>query len=720
MPAQARNSKSLAAKSVPASQSSTTTKAKKSKSATDVPENKPTAQAKSSGSSTKKKGGDPASDRLQEVLNRLKVSNNIAVDTEGSGLDWRRNHIVGYVLTFGPKPQDSYYVPFRHLGNANVGGHNGPTHAEGWDGKLAPGEKELVEAFDKQGATLTFHHANFDLKFLSRVGYRFRPRAEDTMINACLINEWQGRFSLEFCANVAGVQAKKSAEMVEYLCQKFPEAAAARKSAMGHYWRLPGDDPMAVDYAVGDGTTTWQLREWQMEQLRLQELERVWDVESRLINVLARMSVKGIKVDEGEFSRLRAYIKSEIERLLNSFPSDFNARSPDDVRHWMEKHGCTNWPMTPASKRFPQGQPSMQESWLETHDAGRAVVSLRKFMTLRDTFVQPLMTTHLWNGRVHTNFNQLRNDEFGTITGRLSSDSPNLQAVPKHNEEIGRLFRSIFVPDEGKIWASTDYSQMEPRLLAYYSRCKVLFNGYTSSPPIDAHTAVAVAANREWHNLNENEQKHYRNAYAKRINQTIITGGGKGVLVSKYKVDPAEVDRVWADYFRAMPEIKDIQKRMSKRMRQRGYLITLLGRRCRLLDPNKDYVALNRALQGGNADCMKLKLVEMSEYLDEADSAVDMLNTVHDAVDFQFPEEDRPIYRRCIDIMQSFGPDDVITLDIPIVVDEGEGPNWAIATYGPEKPKKEAPKPAATNAPAKRANGTGTRKKSKGEARAEA
>lgn len=624
---------------------------------------------------------DAASATLQEVLNRLQQQKQRCVDVETSGLNWRKNHIVGYVVTFGPAPQDSYYIPFRHFGNANVGERSGPTTAENWDEKLAPGERELVTALDQQGTTLFGHNMSFDLKFLSRVEFTFRPRIEDTIINAPLIDELQGKFSLEFCANDAGVQAKKSAQMSNYLCEKFNIPAAKAKEAMGHFWRLPGDDSMAMEYATGDGTTTWQLRDWQMKEIEKQELTRVWDVESRLIPVLARMSVKGIRIDEERFTWLKTYIKSSIDALKREFPEDFNERSSLDVRHWMEQHGHTDWPTT------ANGQPSMIAAWLENYEAGKKVIKIRKLSVLRDTFALPLQVTHLHNGRVHTNFNQLRGDEYGTVTGRLSSDSPNLQAVPKHDEETGRLYRSIFVPDPSMTWASVDYNQCEPRLLAYYSRCKVLFDGYMSDPPVDAHTAVAVAANRRWHTLTPSEQKHYRNAYAKRINQTIITGGGKNVLVEKYKVPREEVDQVWNDYFRAMPEVRMIQKKMSKRMEDRGYLLTLLGRRCRLQHRDKSYVALNRALQGGNADILKLKMVEVDEYLDSIGRPLDMLLNCHDATEFQFPEEARKHYQECLRIMQDFASNGaVIKLDIPMTVDAGEGPNWAVATYGPEKP----------------------------------
>lgn len=692
-------SKSSAAASQTSLLFMTAAKVNKPKSVTGSIGGQPTRQVKPSSGSirAKKIASSEAERKLEIVLKRLAVSKLRCIDVETSGLDWKRNHIVGYVVCFGPNDADSYYIPFRHLGDANIGGRQGPATATNWDGELASGERELIEAIDKQGVTNFGHNYGFDLRFMAKVGMKFRSRCEDTIINAPLLNEFQGKFSLEHCCTLAKVQAKKGAMINDYLCGKFPEAAKAPKQAMSHFWRLAGNDPMAVTYAEGDGPSTWQLRDAQMKDIlkidtyagrEMPSLEQVWDVESRLIPVLARMSVHGIKIDEEGLSNLRREIKTGLERLYGAFPSGFNARSPKDVQDWMTKHGCTDWPRTAPTTRFPNGSPSINKAWLENHEAGRQIVKVRKLETLRDTFVMPLQTDHLFKGRVHTTYNQLRNDKFGTVTGRLSSNDPNLQAVPKHDEEIGRMFRSIFVPDEEMIWGSPDFNQCEPRLLAYYSGCKVLMEGYHANPPLDAHTAVAMVANKNWHNLSKAEQKQYRGEISKRINQTVITGGGKGVLVSKYKMDPNDVDKFWNDYFKAMPEIRTIQKKMSKVFRERGYILTLLNRRCRLVD-DRDYTALNRALQGGNSDVIKLKMVEVDEYLEREGRPIDMLNTCHDAVDYQFSEENRQHYTKSLQIMEDFGKGAVIKLNLPLPVDGGEGKTWSEATYGPQDGAKK-------------------------------
>lgn len=646
-----------------------------------------------------------ADDQLQTVLNRLDDPTQgklLAYDTETSGLDWRANHVVGHVVTFGPEPSASYYVPVRHGGGGNIGGISGPSTATGWDGKLAPGERELLDRVFKSGRRIVGHHLAFDLKFAFRlIGTQaFEPQFEDTMVNEPLINEFAGKFSLEACCARRGVQAKKGQLMYDYIHALFPEVPATQQS-MGHFWRLAGNDPIAVEYATGDGTSTWQLRDSQMIDINGQvefrrvngepvytSLAKVHDIESRLIRVLARMTCKGIKADVGYFealrNRLNTQINELIERDFTGHPDidEISFQAPSDVQWFMTKHGITDWPMTPKTKK-----PSFPESWLKLSEPGRKIIAGRQIVHMRNSFVTPLLEEHIWKGRVHANFNQLRGDDYGTIIGRLSADSPNLQQAHKRDPVRGRMLRGGFIPDDGMVFAEADYRQCEPVLLTFVSRCKVLLNGFRAIPPVDAHAAVTRAMNLhrgydDW----DDKQKKAARENGKRINQTLITGGGKGVIVEKYDADPAEVDQQYRDYFKAMPEIKTTQKNMERVFKQRGYIVTLLGRRLHLPRHDLSYVALNRYLAGGNADILKSKMVEIDDYLEsKGRPPVDMLNNIHDAIDFQFDPAYRDVYYECIEIMQRFGPNDLITLDVPLGVDHDEGPNWAVATFGEEK-----------------------------------
>lgn len=649
--------------------------------------------------SKKRQTNVAAEEKLRIVLRRLDEQPLRCFDVETSGLDWMKCHIVGFVLTFGPDPRDSYYLPFRHKPGGNIGGEPGPQDRHGWDRKtLHRGEKTLIAKLDQTATTNFGHNTNFDIKFMWEAGMQHHvSRFEDTQINAALIDEFQGRYSLEACANLAGVFAKKSREIEEHLIRQFPgdciEGGREDKAPMAHYWRLAGDDPVAVEYAEGDGTSTWQLRDWQMQQIGDQQLTLVHDIESRLIPILARMTIRGIRVDTDRLDALIRNTDEQIGDLSKEFWDGFNPKSPLDVERYLTDKGVTDWQFSPGRKvRQPDGstirvpQKSFTEQWLLTQEHGKPIIRVRKLMTLRSSFLGPLRERHVRDdGRVHPSFNQLRSDEFGTVTGRLSCSDPNLQAVTKHDVDVGKLHRSVFIADEGRRFATRDYSQIEPRLLAMYTGSRVLWEGYTSDPPIDAHTSVSMQANRKWNDLTPAEQKAYRNNFGKRINQTVITGGGKGVLVGKYGVPANEVDQMLRDYHRVFPELRPFQKRTAATFRHFGYLCSLLGRRARLASFDLDYTGTNRLLQCGNADIIKLKMVEIGEWLETLGrpSEIDMLNNIHDDLCFQFkPGYGRELFDKAGEIMIRFGENEVIDLEgMPMVVDDGIGGDWAEATY---------------------------------------
>lgn len=591
---------------------------------------------------------------LNEIARRIASSTTLVVDVETNGLDWKRNKTVGYVLSFGPRDEDGVYLPIRHEGGGNLDP----------DRVLGMLREELPKVPHVVG-----HNLQFDLQFIEADGIRIldvKKRFEDTQINACLINELASSFSLDAQAKSAGVQFKKGDELYRHMAAKF--GGEPVRSQMANFWKLAGDDPVGTSYAVGDGASTWQLWAWQQPKLDEKDgqgwdLRKVWDVECRLIPVLADMSRRGVRVDEERLSRVRSLVERRVTRLKESFPKDFNERSGPQMRKLFEDAGITGWPTT------EKGNASFTEAWLMTNDVGKRVVGLRKMSNLLNSFVVPLQERHVFHGRVHTTFNQGRSDEFGTITGRLSSSDPNLQQVPKRNKQLGPVFRSVFVARDGWKWGSADLSQCEPRILSHYSGCKVLLEGYRAVPSVDAHSAVAKAANVE-------RQK------GKTINQLLLTGGGVNNLAGQLGVSVAEARQLMNQYFAAMPEIRTLQDVSKRVFEARGYVRSFLGRRSHLEDRRFSYKAINRLLQCGNADMIKWMMVRIGEETWGNKDFRMMLN-IHDALDFEFNREGEPLYARALEIMKDV-EGEPFNLAVPMEVDADEGPDWGIATYGAE------------------------------------
>ena len=609
----------------------------------------------------KKQPTGPDLGQIERRIKEVKRTEALVIDEETTGLRWQTDKTIGHVLAFGPAPDDSIYLPIAHTGGANLDRNK-------VNGAIIAGLKA------NPGIRLVNHNLAFDLKFMAKEGLRhglFGP-LECTMINACLIDERQRSFSLDACAEFAGVQSKKGTGLYEYLAKKF--GGEPNKNQMQHYHKLAGNDPMAVEYATGDGTSTYQL--WQAQQVELdnQDLRQAWEIECRVIRVLHRMTSRGIRIDEERLAQVRKVVIARMEKLAQLLPPNFNVKAPTQMIKFFTDHGISGWPTT------GKGNPSFAEEWLETNEPGRNIIAVRKLRHLINSFITPLQETHIFNGRVHTNFNQTRGEEFGTITYRLSSDHPNLQQVHKRDSLLGSVYRSVFVPDKGMLLGTADYAQIEPCLLAHYGQVKVLLEGYLSTPTIDAHSAVARSVFGPEFTKEEREK-------AKRVNQAVLTGAGKDKIATMVGGDKAE--KFVDDYHRSMPEIRTIQKHSANVMRSRGYVKCLLGHRARLEHGQSKfgdfaYKTLNRLLQVGNAGILKKSMADIDEYYASEGDRVHLLLNIHDDLVTQFAEEDRNIYNKGLEIMQDFGPGKSIYVDVPIRVDAKDGNNWAEATYGIE------------------------------------
>jgi DNA polymerase-1 len=608
------------------------------------------------------------------VLNRLRdpQTKTWVYDAETTGLSWKTDRIVGHVMTFGPAPSDTYYVPVRHGENylsGNILEHPDKLHH--------PFEQELNKILSTRRDLHTVgHHLMFDLMFAHSHGIDFIGTMEDTEVNDALIDELASSHSLESACKRAGTEAKLGKELYVYLANKYggpPE----RRSQMGNFWKLEGHDPVGFDYAAGDGVATWGLYEKQLEVLNREfdeeknTLNDMRMLESKVTRTIYRMTRRGVRIDISRLNEVIQIVEDKLAGAQKVLPPGLNINSQAQIRKILEAEGIGGWPMTAPTPRFPQGNPSFTEAYLKTIPLGKEILVVRKYLNLLNSFALPMRDQHTYLGRIHSTFTQMANDEFGTITGRFSSSQPNLQQVPKRNKELAELIRSCFIPDDGLDWIDADLSQCEPRLLAHYSNARVLVEGYLASPSVDAHSAVAQAANIDRED-------------GKRLNQTLITGGGKNKIIAMLGAEGASI---YDKYFEAMPEIRRLQKNASLTLQQRGYIRSLKGRLARLENSSKAYLAINRLLQCGNADIVKEAMVRIDELFEANGDVVMMLNTVHDALAFQGDMADphhMSLIQEALRIMTDYGPEDSgrsTYLRVPMVADYGVGKNWAEATY---------------------------------------
>jgi DNA polymerase-1 len=601
-----------------------------------------------------------------EVLERMKSAPVWTFDSETSGLDWRKNHVVGYVIK--PIEHPSYYIPVRHAGGGNIGGCRVPATADGWREDLHPFEIELAKVARDTPSRVVGHYLDFDLKFSYRHGIVFSGPLEDTMVNAALLDENMRGFSLENVALWCEAIAKKGDALYQHLSSIF--GGPAERKSMEHFWKTNASDEVVWDYATGDGVSTEDVWTKQNRYISEEGLERVHGVECRVIRTIFRMTHQGIRIDENELDRVHEGFKERARELSNKFPSGFKTNAPTHLRdffkHQIERAG-SSWPRT------DKGALQFNEAILKTFQEGRDVLEVRKIDHAISAFTGPMKEEHLWKGRVFCSFNQMKADEYGTVSGRLSSSNPNLQQVPKRDKHIGKPYRRIFLPDEGHIWWDRDFKQQEYVVFTDYTRDPNLVAGYSADPPVDIHQIVADMLGVE------------RDPTAKRMNLGMLYGMGIKALAGNLGVEIPQA-RAWQnDYHERFPFGKQFLKNAEARARTRGFVFTYLGRKRRFPDTRFAHKAGNAVIQGSSADITKLKMAEIDEYFASEGDYARLILQVHDSLSWTAPDDDRGrrISAEADRIMQDFQSEEaLIKLGVPLRVDASTGNNWSEATFG--------------------------------------
>lgn len=594
----------------------------------------------------------------------------ISFDTETTGVDWTRNQPIGYVLT---DSASSVYVPIRHGGGGNLNDPTGstivPTSPEFKLTKYHPFEVELAKAFryrqTRKDWVTAGHNMGFDCHMSANAGVMLGRNIACTQNTQTLIDEYTPKYGLSDLAKQYHVTAKLGDDLYKHIAAEF-NVPNDRKS-MGHFWRLAGNDPLAWDYAAGDGVTTIELYREQCKEIEKQDLRQIVAMENELIWTIFRMERRGIPIDTKYVADLLAYIEKQVDKARSLLPKDFNPRSPNQMKEWMGSNGHTDWPTT------DKGNPSFTADWLEKSDAGKLVVDLRQWTNLVGTFVNPLINDHFREGKIHPRIAQNRADNGGTISGRLACAAPNLQAVPKHNVRLAYKLRSAFVAEEGMKFCEADISQAEPCLFAHYSQDPRLLGGYNSVPRKDVHTLVSEMMGVD------------RKTTGKRMNMGIFTGMMPKTFSEHMGWDIQKATEMWNEWYKLFPGVKDFQNTAIGVMKRRGFVKTLLGRHGRLEHPRFAYKAVSKIIQGGNADIVKYKLVEIDKELEKLEHAY-LFMSIHDSLLWQSPvgndEFDKFVVHTLTNVQ---GPP--FNLRVPFTADFDSGKNWAEASYGAEGAK---------------------------------
>jgi len=576
------------------------------------------------------------------------------------GPGWVRGD--GYVVGIAVATGDfNGYFPIRHEGGGN----------------LAP--NAVLKWFKKQvetpHITKIFHNATYDLGWLLHEGIKVQGPIVDTMIAAPLLDENRYTYSL----NSLGYDYLGSTKSEKMLRIAAKDWGIDPKADM---WRLPAK--YVGQYAEQDAALTLKLWDRLWAEIQQNELVSIFELESSLIPLLLEMRSRGVRVDLDKAEQTKLTLAKREKEIVNEIKRDtgivVEPWVATSVASVLDYYGL-DCPKTDNTK-----QPSITKAFLQAcpHEVAGKILKLRELNKANSTFIDSILR-YAKDGRIHCEFNQLRSDDGGTVTGRFSSSNPNLQQIPARDPEIKSMIRGLFVPEEGEQWGSFDYSSQEPRLLVHY--CSIL-SDYNPNPGVQEIVNAYQDGDVDFHQMVA-DMAGISRKQAKTVNLGIMYGMGQGKLANTLDITKDEAKALLDTYHSKVPFVKGLADMVSARASKHGQVRTLLGRKCRfdLWEPNSfgynkplkheeaikeygpgirrafTYKALNKLIQGSAADQTKKAMADCF-----SEGLIPLL-TVHDELCFSVSSEDQA--SRIKEIMET-----CVDLRVPSKVDQELGNNW--------------------------------------------
>lgn len=465
----------------------------------------------------------------------------------------REDYIVGVAIAADYK---SWYFPVRHKQGPNMD----PGVVFRW---LKPYMED--PSIDK----IAFN-ALYEIGWLSVEGIEMRGTIHDPGIAAALLDEHRRFYNLD---SLGGdwLGRKKDQTLLRQAALAFGFGTDDNE-VKANLWRLPA---MYVGpYAEMDAILNIELYNHVIQRIYSEQLGDVYQLEIDQLKPLYEMRKRGVRVDVAKSKALGKILEGREKAHLDKL-TEITGKAIDI---WSNKSLSLAYDsLSLPYPRTEKGNASFTGDWLDeqTDPISAMIKECRKLNRARSTFSSGLITDFATEeGRIHCQFHQLKNDEFGTVSGRMSASSPNLTQIPARDPEIGPLVRGLFIPEEGGMWGKFDYSQQEPRLTVHYAflfgmgGSKEAMEYYRDNPDADYHQMVA--------DMTGLSRKH-----AKTINLGLAYGMGKEKLRDSLGVDADRAKEIFDQYHSRVPFVKDLSYKCSDVASQRGLIRTILGRRCR-------------------------------------------------------------------------------------------------------------------------------------------
>jgi DNA polymerase-1 len=572
-----------------------------------------------------------------------------AIDTETDSLDTITANLVG--ISLSTEEGIGCYIPIGHK----------------YDGcpkqlKLDQVQKIIGKTIEKNAHKAIGQNLKFDIPILSRHGIKLDKFLADTMLMSYVLNSTATRHGMD----------KLAEYYLNYQTTKYSDVAGTASKEISF---SAVNIDIASNYAAEDADITLRLYN-KLQQLledKPSQIELLKNIEYPLVHVLASIEANGAKVDRDklaahseELSRKIEILSAEAFRLAKG---EFNLDSPKQLLEVLyEKLKL------PVLKKTPKGQPSTNEETLkrlsEEYELPKIILEYRGLAKLKSTYTDSLIKIeNPKTKRIHTSYQQAV-----TSTGRLSSTEPNLQNIPIKTAE-GRRIREAFVPEEGNVLISADYSQIELRIMAHLSKDKNLTHAFNNN--LDIHSATAA----EVFNADLEAVTSEQRRSAKAINFGLMYGMSAFGLTRQLDIPRAEAQQYLDTYFERYTGVKDYIENTKIKAKKNMYVETLMGRRLYLNEINAanglrrqaaERAAINAPLQGSAADIIKKAMIDINQFLFKEMPNVKMIMQVHDELIFESPKsEANEVLKAMKEMMES-----TVELDIPLIADAEIGANW--------------------------------------------
>lgn len=583
--------------------------------------------------------------QLIELKTKILKENYFAYDLETTGLEFFKSEVVGLSISL---EKEGYYIPFIYS----------KAVVKDITFTFEDFKTEMKEIFESESIKKTGHNLKFDILHLKKYGIEVQGVGDDSMVMSYLIHPNRRAHSLK----------ELTYELLNYKQVEYNDLVGKGKKQAP---LITVDLEQLGRYCIDDSYLSLQLVKQMESEIDAKKLRHLYEtIEMPLVKVLTDMEYLGVKVDLDFLKDAAEAFKKTIfeieEDIYSTAGFRFNINSSQQLGELLfEKMNLPVKKRTRKTKSYSTDIEVLNE--LKSYPVVEKVINYRSYKKLLSTYLLGLIETADSQNRVHTSYNQTV-----TATGRLSSSDPNLQNIPV-GETGGINVRDAFVAEEGKLLMAADYSQIELRVMAHFSKDKNLIDAFENDFDIHKHTADTVFGKDLFTSEKERRKR------AKVINFSVLYGSGAFSLSKELGVGYKEAQEFIDMYFEKYTGVRSFMEEVVAKAEVDPEVVTISGRRRhipeilssnRTVKENGKRMAINTTIQGSAADIIKIAMIDIRDKLENMESRLIM--QVHDELVFEYPPEEE---KQLIHIVKT-GMENAVKLNVPVKVDIKIGKTW--------------------------------------------